>query len=211
MKLIDPPIADGRPADGRTKLTARPAERADASSAAPALLDLTAVISCREGIADWKYRCPDGHPFDPDRTAAITLDILQADETPSHPGRLARYPSMTFLGRIGLAAIAQDMRVVFESLDPANAQRYIHDELTVTNPALPHRGTVHITIDGAIRWHCRIRNEPHCTDGLYITQITNTIALALASIQIAAESRKRCPESARAEPPRSKICCWPPG
>ena len=149
--------------------------------------DLTGLTIYRNGIVDWEYQCFDGSPHDADRTAAITLDILHADEWPSYPDRLERYPHMTFLGRIGLAATAYNLRVAFDSLDPVNAHLKVHDEITVTNPAQPDRGTVRITNDGAICWRCRVRNQPHGAEGLYLSQITNTITRALTSARNALE------------------------
>lgn len=47
---------------------------------------------------------------------------------------------LSFLGRIGLAAVVHDMQVAFASVDSVNVHLKIHDELTVTNPAEPKRG-----------------------------------------------------------------------
>lgn len=88
------------------------------------------------------------------------------------------------------------MRVAFRSLDPVNAQRNVHDELTVTNPAQPRRGTVRITKDGVVRWRCRVRDQPHGADGLYLTQITRIVALALTSAQLSATARAAARASA---------------
>lgn len=121
----------------------------------------------------------DGGRRDPGQIAAITLDILDADDMPGHSSILARYPDLSFLGRIGLAAVVHDMQVAFASVDPVNVHLKIQDELTVTNPAEPKRGTVRITNDGVIRWRCRIRNEKRGADGLYSAQIASTIALVI--------------------------------
>ena len=172
---------------------------------------VTGVTICRNGTVDWQYQYPGGNPHDPDQLAAITLDILDADETPSHPGRLAPLPYMTFLGRIGLAAIAHDMRVAFNSLDPVNAQLNIHDELTVANPAQPRRGTVRISREGAVRWRCRIRDQPRSADGLHLTQITSAVAGALTSVQLEMGDGKKpahaASQSGVAEPGWAQ---WPP-
>jgi hypothetical protein len=148
---------------------------------------------CENGTADWQAHCPGGNPHHWKQIAGVTLDILHADEWPSDPSRLAAYPHLNLLGRIALAATAHDLHIAFDSPDPANPDFLIHDELTVTNPAQPHRGTVRITSHGVLRWRCRIRHQPHGTDGLYLSQITTTITRALTSTQIAQHSKQPAP------------------
>ena len=237
MRLIDPPLADGRPtADSvMTAASASACCSVPAGVPAGAGLDLRATANAvadglrargfdvristserccsvvtnigpavgdltigRNGIVDWKYACPESNAHEPDEIAAIALDMLDADEVPSDPDLLTRYPDMSFLGRIGLAAVAHDLRVAFDSVDPVNARLGIHDELTVTNPERPRRGTVQVTIDGAIWWRCQIRSQSRSAGGLALTQITGTVALALTS------ARYALPGAGAAVPPSPK-------
>lgn len=145
----------------------------------------------KNGLVEWQSHCFDG-PHDWKQIAGVTLDILNADDWPTDPGRMTAYPAphLNLLGRIALAATAHDLRIAFDPVDPANADLLIYDELTVTNPAQPNRGAVRITNDGVTNWRCRIRGESHGADGLYLNQMTSAIKLALTSARIAQHGKQ---------------------
>lgn len=57
----------------------------------------------------------------------------------------------------------------------------LFDQVTITNPARPHWGTVCVTDDVAIWWRCQVRAQAHGTGGIELADIASTIARALIS------------------------------
>jgi hypothetical protein len=57
----------------------------------------------------------------------------------------------------------------------------LFDQVTITNPAQPQRGTVYVTDDVALWWRCQVRRQPDGAHGLDLDEITATIARALAN------------------------------
>jgi hypothetical protein len=131
-----------------------------------------------KGTVNWDYHSFDGTTHDPSRVTTITLAILADPGTPDS-ATVVRYPQMSFLGSVGRATIERGLSATFSSRDPDNARFKIHDEVAITNPARPRRGTVQVTNDGALWWTCQLRSQPHSQDGLDLVEITNSIARAL--------------------------------
>ena len=136
----------------------------------------------RNGTVDFDYHCFDGSPHDPGEMTAITLAILHDDD---RGGEAARYPHLSFLFSIARAALEQGLSVELNSNDPSNAYWRITDEVAVTNPDRPERGTIRVTADGALWWRCQLRDQPTGTSGLDLTEITSSIARAIGSAQVA--------------------------
>ena len=136
----------------------------------------------RNGTVDFDYHCFDGNPHDPGEMTAITLAILHDDD---RGGEAARYPHLSFLFSIARAALEQGLSVELRSNDPSNAYWRIKDEVAVTNPDRPERGTIRVTDDGALWWRCQLRDQPSGSAGLDLTEITSSIARAIGSAQVA--------------------------
>jgi hypothetical protein len=83
------------------------------------------------------------------------------------------------------------MHVTLDTLDRDETFYEIYAEVAITNPAQPHRGTARVTDDGAIWWHCRIRDHHHATDGLEVTDITDTIARTLTRPETTRHEHRR--------------------
>lgn len=143
--------------------------------------DLTVTA---DRTADWQYHRFDGNPPDPARLNAIVLAILLGDNAPAglpEPGRLAH---MTLLGNICATAIEHGLSASVGLIDPASTMFDLFDQVTITNPDQPHRGTVRVTDDIALWWRCQVRPHPHGADGLDLAEIATTIARALTSADI---------------------------
>jgi hypothetical protein len=135
----------------------------------------------RNWTVDFDYHCFDGAPHDPGEMTAITLAILHDDD---RGGEAARYPHLSFLFSIARAALDQGLSVELNSNDPSNAYWKITDEVTVTNPNRPERGTIRVTADGALLWRCQLLDQPRDTVGLGINEITSSIVRAIGSAQV---------------------------
>jgi hypothetical protein len=136
----------------------------------------------RNGTIDFDYHRFDGNPHDPGEMTAITLAILHDDD---RGGEAARYPHLSFLFSIARAALEQGLTVELDSVDPANAYWRITDEVAVTNPGRPERGTIRITDDGALWWRCQLPDRPGNAIGLDLAEITSSVVRAIGSAQVA--------------------------
>jgi hypothetical protein len=136
----------------------------------------------RNGIVDFEYHRFDGNPHDPGEMTAIILAILHDDDK---GGEAARYPNMSLLFSIARAALEQGLSIELNSNDPSNAHWRITDEVAVTNPDRPERGTIRATADGALWWRCQLLDQPRRTVGLGLTEIISSIVRAIGSAQVA--------------------------
>ncbi len=152
------------------------------------------------GIVDLDYHSFDGTPHDPRRMTAITLAIL-ADPGAPDAAATARDPHLNFLDSIGSATEEVGLSVTFATYGPDKARSTVHDEVDITNPAQPQRGTVQVANDGTLWWNCQLRNQPSSEDGLDPAEIADSIARALKNSQTTLPTPQRLPATDRPQKP----------
>jgi len=134
-----------------------------------------------DGTADWQYCRFDGNPPDPARLNAIMLAILLGDDAPAGPAEDGHLAHMSLLGNICATAIEHGLSASVSLVNPASTLFALFDQVTITNPAQPHRGTVYITDDVCLWWRSHACTQPHNTGYLELTEIAATIAQALTN------------------------------
>jgi len=142
------------------------------TNARGALCDLTITTS---GSLTWDYRSRDGSHVEPDQITGIVLDILSPGT--SRPGAAPTlYPATSLKGAVGQALAAHGLRVTLKLLDQDHDLYETYAEIQVTNPADPARGTVRVTDDGDLTWHCTTHDQ---VGGITLAEIAATLTRAL--------------------------------
>ena len=140
------------------------------------LCELT-IFGC--GVFAWEYRRLDRSQPDPSIAAAMIMRILGADPDANGRVPVPDSPRRTLKGQIGQALAGCGMQVRLNVLDKDESAYEVYTLITVTNPALPGRGTVCIDDDGLICWRGQIPGPEQPEDGLDLGELTRTLASAL--------------------------------
>jgi hypothetical protein len=147
------------------------------TNARDALCDLTITAS---GTVTWDYRSRHGSHANPGHITGIVLDLLAPGSNHHLAPAPAPRPGSTLKSTTGRALASHGMRVILHLLDQDSDYYETYAEIQVTNPATPARGTVHLTDDGDLHWHCRTR---HPAGGITPAEIAATITRALTRAQ----------------------------
>jgi hypothetical protein len=169
-------------------LTTRDFDVRDPAQSGDAFLQITNVRGARcelivydSGRLDWEYRHHHGGQSDPSVLAAMALHLLGGDQATGTCPPAACDPQLTLKGQVGQTLTDHGMHVRLKVLDKDELLCEVYAEIAVANPALPDRGTVRVSDDGLISWHCQILNPGHPEDGLEIDDATTTLARTLTA------------------------------
>ncbi len=101
------------------------------------------------GQARWYYE-PAGLSASPAALTAITCYLLGV---PHDPARLARYRALPLKGQVGRSLQDQGLSVTLRiSEDPESFEATT--DIDITSPTRPQLGTITVSDDAALDWHC---------------------------------------------------------
>ena len=129
------------------------------------------------GAVTWDYRSYDGNRIDSRHLAALFLDLLDPNRDDDGSTTAPHRAAVTLKGAVGMMAARHGMRVKLDLLDEDAEFYESFAEMQITNPAQVDRGTVCVSDDGALHWHCLLQPSP--ASGLTVTSIAATLAIAL--------------------------------
>jgi hypothetical protein len=102
------------------------------------------------GRARWYYEPATGPATSPSTLTATIAYLLNA---PGPPASLAVYRALPLKGQVGRALQDQGLTVTLEVSEDLESFEATTD-IKVTNPARPQLGTVTLSDDAAVDWHC---------------------------------------------------------
>jgi hypothetical protein len=137
-----------------------------------ALSDLTITES---GSLTWEYRSCEGNHIDPAQLTGMVSIVLDQPGTDT-----AHWPAGAALtSAVGQAVSGRGLEVSLNVLDADTTLDETFSELTITSPAKPERGTVRVTDDGALYWHCHTDDPDNAlTHGDIAATLTRALATA---------------------------------
>jgi len=145
------------------------------TNAKGALCDLTITSN---GTLTWDYRTHHGKHIHPDQITGIVLDLLSPGTSRPPGAAPTRHAATSLKSAAGQALAARGLRVTLQLLDQDHDLYEIYAVIQVTNPADPARGTVRVTDDGDLTWHCTTRQAGGITPADIAATLTRALTQA---------------------------------
>lgn len=167
--------------DAEFNLTVPAWDRASFLQIANARGALCSLTIHDDGAITWDYRSVHGCHVDPAQLAAITLDLLDPDDTRPGPAPAPNRAASSIHAAAARALTSRGMTATSGTLVDDPTSFTIFGQAIIANPARPDRGTVAITDDGQLLWNVGTLGHP--AGGLPLPAIGTAITRALIAAQ----------------------------